>query len=178
MNIFYFRDHCHPWTSVWILCGRCGGHLTLHRRPCKRWDDGNNRHLVSLCGCSSTMEECVQSSGLPTIDESLGSSVKYLVMLDFHTSRSDFLSRPLAWDTSMCRSNSLCFAKVQLHHTICEANLSQSLNPKQFWCRLSMAVCSAGIKLQTCLQSGTRRRTVNGAGPNPTQGPEVSGGDA
>jgi hypothetical protein len=137
-------------------------------------------HGSVMMEATSTCCPCVSTAlGLPSsVAESLGSSVKYLVMLDFHTSRSDFLSRPLAWDTSMCRSNSLCFAKVQLHHTICEANLSQSLNPKQFWCRLSMAVCSAGIKLQTCLQSGTRRRTVNGAGPNPTQGPEVSGGDA
>jgi hypothetical protein len=34
VNVYYFRDHCHPWTSVCILCGRCGGHLTLHWRPC------------------------------------------------------------------------------------------------------------------------------------------------
>jgi hypothetical protein len=62
------------------------------------------------------------------------------VMIDFFTSRSDFLNCPFAWETSMNKSNSLYFTKVQLHHPICEANLSQPLNPKQFWCRLSMAV--------------------------------------
>jgi hypothetical protein len=50
----------------------------------------NNSHLVFLCRSYLAVEKCVQSSGLPSsAAESLGSSVKYLVMLDFYTSRSD-----------------------------------------------------------------------------------------